>query len=248
MTRGLQPLQINEYLTKKIIQDLVIECSSNTQVVISSGSAAGADDGAIVMEAASNLTLDITNVGVKNGLDTGTEASDTWYYIYLIWNPNTAEVAGLLSASATAPTLPAGFTKKRLVGAVRNEGASNFIPFSQIGANVAQNYYLLYSAVPGAGWVPINVSNYAPPTSRRAAISFGVSNNGAADSRLQGGPGTGTPAVYQHICESDLSGGATVWSWGNTSDFPMDALQRITINASNSGQVQAWMNGYTLNL
>ena len=45
MSRGLRAFQIDEYLTKKIIQDLVIECASSTQAVIKDGSIAGADDG-----------------------------------------------------------------------------------------------------------------------------------------------------------------------------------------------------------
>ena len=50
-----------------------------------------------------NLTVDITVSGV-NGLDTGSEAASTWYYIWVIYNGTT--VAGLLSTSATAPTMP----------------------------------------------------------------------------------------------------------------------------------------------
>ena len=34
--------QINAYLTKKIIQDLVIDCSNNTQVIVHQNSVAGA--------------------------------------------------------------------------------------------------------------------------------------------------------------------------------------------------------------
>ena len=75
-----------------------------------------------------SLTVDITASGA-NGLDTGAEAGSTWYYLWVIWNGTTT--AGLLSASSTAPTMPSGYTHKALVGAVRNDGSSNFVALRQ---------------------------------------------------------------------------------------------------------------------
>ncbi len=51
----------------------------------------------------STITID-SGVTGANGLDTGSLAASTWYYFYLIYNGST--VAGLLSASATSPTMP----------------------------------------------------------------------------------------------------------------------------------------------
>lgn len=78
-----------------------------------------------------SLTPAITTSGA-NGLDTGAEAGDTWYYVYVIAKAD-GTVAGLFSTSATSPTMPSGYTFKALVGAVRNNGSSNFINFRQIG-------------------------------------------------------------------------------------------------------------------
>lgn len=79
-----------------------------------------------------NLTIDITASGA-NGLDTGAEGGSTWYYGWVIYNPASNTVAGLLSTSSTSPTMPSGYTFKSLVSAVRNDGSSNFIPFRQFG-------------------------------------------------------------------------------------------------------------------
>ena len=81
-----------------------------------------------------NLTANITSSGV-NGLDTGSEATNTWYHIYVIYNGTT--VASLLSTSATSPTMPSGYTFKKYVGAVYNNSSSNFNDFEQRGNNVA---------------------------------------------------------------------------------------------------------------
>src|SRR3990167_8919241 len=87
-------------------------------------------------------TADLAVAGV-NGLDTGAEAGSTWYYVYIIvgeiapevndtanalqppMRRTGASVASLLSASATAPTLPPGFNRFRRVGAVRNNQTDN---------------------------------------------------------------------------------------------------------------------------
>lgn len=66
-----------------------------------------------------NVTLDISTSGV-NGLDTGNITVATWYFIWLIFNGTT--VASLISLSATAPTMPTGYTYKKLLGAIRNIG------------------------------------------------------------------------------------------------------------------------------
>lgn len=105
-----------------------------------------------------------------NGLDTGTLAASTFYYVYVIGsslsaNPetnvetqvstiggttlngivltetvvatpastvaNNPQPAGLLSLSATAPTLPTGYDMFRRVGAVLTDGASHILAFWQ---------------------------------------------------------------------------------------------------------------------
>ncbi len=78
------------------------------------------------MKLASTTNVAITSSGA-NGLDAGSEANNTWYYVWLIKHGTNGTVAALLSTSPTSPTLPSGYTHKRLVFAVRNDGSSNFI-------------------------------------------------------------------------------------------------------------------------
>ncbi len=72
-----------------------------------------------------NLTVDITQSGV-NGLDTGTEAASTYYYIYVIYNPITQDLAGLFSINPSSPTLPSGYDFYEPIGKVFNNASSNF--------------------------------------------------------------------------------------------------------------------------
>ena len=85
------------------------------------------------MQVTAAITVNIANVGV-NGRDGGAEAANTWYYVYLIKNPLTNVVAGLLSTGYPAPTtLPAGYTIFRLLGAIRNNQVSSIYNFYMHG-------------------------------------------------------------------------------------------------------------------
>jgi len=88
-----------------------------------------------LMNLASTLTkrLDAAwAVGTGNGgLDTGTIANGT-YHIFLIQRSDTGVVDALFSASATSPTLPANYDRKRRIGSiVRSAGA--ILAFRQNG-------------------------------------------------------------------------------------------------------------------
>lgn len=76
------------------------------------------------------LTADLAVSGA-NGLDTGSEAADSWYYLWVVDNGTAS--AALLSLSSTAPTMPSGYTHKRRVGSIYNNGSSHIVAFVQIG-------------------------------------------------------------------------------------------------------------------
>lgn len=79
---------------------------------------------------AANLTLSGTGA---NSLDTGTAATGTLYWLYLIYNPTTATMASLASLSAVLPLLPADYTYYRKVGALvsKSSVATEAIYFHQ---------------------------------------------------------------------------------------------------------------------
>lgn len=71
-------------------------------------------------------TLDTAGTGV-NGLDTGSLASNTWYYIYLIIDLGSSAIGTsptfntLLSLNSTSPTLPSGYDYSVRIGAIRTK-------------------------------------------------------------------------------------------------------------------------------
>lgn len=120
-----------------------------------------------------DLTIDISAGIGANKLDTGSEAADTWYSIWVIYNPTTNTVAGLFSTSVTSPTMPSGYTKKRRVGWVRNDFVNNFIPFINLGdwwhfLGVIQ---ILNTVDPPVAWTDLDVSSAVPPTSEMFSMT-----------------------------------------------------------------------------
>lgn len=98
---------------------------------------ATASDGAtpVLMSLASGLTK-VANVtwavGSGNGwLDTGA-IGNGWYYAYIIARSDTGVVDSLLSTSATSPTLPGSYDRKRRIGALFRT-AGSFVAFIQDG-------------------------------------------------------------------------------------------------------------------
>jgi hypothetical protein len=69
----------------------------------------------------------------NGGMDTGSVAINTWYHVYLIANASGSTVDVLFSLSASAPTLPGGYTLFRRIGSMKTNGSSQWTPFLQNG-------------------------------------------------------------------------------------------------------------------
>lgn len=136
--------------------------------------------GKSLAHSAVDLTINAATTGA-NALDAGSLAASTWYNVWIISNGLT--VAGLLSLSATAPTMPAGYVYKVRVGAVRTGGSSTFLRTIQRGAKTRYEV-VTSSTTPGlfemdqgpAGdpdtgptWVALSISSFAPPTASEFA-------------------------------------------------------------------------------
>lgn len=136
-----------------------------------------------------NLTVACAGTGA-NGLDAGSLANNTWYHIYIISNGTTT--AGLASTSATAPTMPSGYTYKYRVGAVRTLGAATFIRVRQVGkhaqytvvaSSTTPNYPIMDSGTAGnistPTWEAVATGSYVPPTATRILGMLGGSGGAA---------------------------------------------------------------------
>ena len=85
-----------------------------------------------------SFTCDCSTNGAINKLDTGAIAATSEYHIFIIAKSDGTGVASLASLSATAPTLPAGYSGgfKYRIGCMITGGASTFLRTKQIGRKV----------------------------------------------------------------------------------------------------------------
>ena len=106
--------------------------ASNTTLTVSVGQCR---DSTNVLDMFVTSTLTINGaINGANGLDTGTLAASTVYYVYLIsdlqgFNPT----AALISTSPNSPHMPYGYGAIRKLGRVLTDGSGNFLLFYSTG-------------------------------------------------------------------------------------------------------------------
>lgn len=174
------------------------------------------DDDTLDIVSSGTLTPSIASSGA-NGLDTGSEAADTWYSIWVIADSNGVNpVASLLSVSETAPTFPAGYDKKRRVGWVRNNGSSNFYDyFSQHTGRDrlflwGEEEFTLEILTNGSAtsWSTVSLDEFVPPTSELAYLAVNHTS-GTTEDFVQLRPGAfGINTSITRVYGGNTSGNA----------------------------------------
>ena len=205
---------------------LVVTGTSDTQWTCTADALTAENSaGAAKRLTAVSVTCAITSSGA-NGLDTGAEASNTWYYAFVIYNPTTNTTASLMSLSATAPTLPSGYTFFVRVGAVRNDGSSNLYRTLQAGAFVTYIVGTNPVATPLAAngtagtmsdasptLASVSLASWVPPTARAAYMTAFTKWKDGVEGTLIVAPNT---------------------SWGGTNRGPLGSVGNIYPFASTS--------------
>lgn len=107
----------------------------NTIIDIAAGSAVSDDSTVMMKLAAFTKTTGGWSLGTAGGcLDTGAVGNNTWYHIFLIERTDTGVVDVLCSTSASAPSFPTNYTKKRRIGSIKTNGAAAIVSFIQNGS------------------------------------------------------------------------------------------------------------------
>ncbi len=186
-------IQPNDF-PKEWIHNCKLSYVSSSGVRIGSGVCRDFDD-TFNIELNINISADITTSGV-NGLDTGSEASNTWYAVHIIADSTEFNnPATLLSVSAHNPTLPTDYDKFRRIGWVRNDSSGNFLKFTQVWNGVIKRYGYddtasktrVLSGGNAMTFTEINLSSFIPPTSNNVIFlsEFETSDTGSASNELK---------------------------------------------------------------
>jgi len=190
------------------------------------------------------LTPSIAASGA-NGLDTGSEASDTWYSIWVIaggGNP----VASLLSVSSSSPTLPGTYTVKRRVGWVRNDGSSNFYDdFTQSNGRdrliLWRESEVTLEVLTNGGattYADVDLSEFVPPTCQIAYLNMNHDSDFFTDSVNVRPNGSSLTETAYKIYGGDTTGNGLFF-------METDSAQIIEYENSSAGEeTDIWVVGY----
>jgi hypothetical protein len=167
-------------------KNLKITTTSNTAATITADELVFGDgNGNVARLLGVNVSYGTGGSGA-NGLDTGSLATSTGYYEWVIYNPSTSTVASLLSLSSTAPTLPSGYTFKARVGWSFVDGSSHLrfkIQYGRdaqyvVGTNPTQAL-VMASGSSGSVTTPtytaVSVSTFVPATASAIKVALAVS-------------------------------------------------------------------------
>lgn len=108
---------------------------ANNDVTVAAGEARDEANGADITLAASitkRLDAAWTVGDNQGGLNTGAEASSTWYEVHLIKRSDTGVVDVMFTTTANRATLPANYDRQRRIGWIRNDGSGNILQFKQV--------------------------------------------------------------------------------------------------------------------
>jgi hypothetical protein len=121
--------------TRIIPGQLTLSYSNTTTFGIAAGSVSDTTGGyTLELSTAWTKTTAAWAAATGNGsLDTGSVGASKTYHVFLIRKDSDGSTDILISLSATAPTMPAGYTYKRRIGCFRTDGSNNILKFYQNG-------------------------------------------------------------------------------------------------------------------
>jgi hypothetical protein len=141
----------------------------------------------------------------QGGLDTGSIAPSTLYAIWLIKRSDTGVVDALFSTSFTAPSMPTNYDRKRLIGAVKTDGSSDILLYTQIG-----DYFRYDTDI-----IDVNDGTITSLTPETAALSV---------------PPSSIAHIYGHLknpTETNSSGFLAIRTSGATDTSPLTAFAAV---------------------
>jgi hypothetical protein len=163
---------------------LAMEYIDGTTFKINIGECAS-DNASALISISSPVTVDITTVGVANGLDSGVVSPSTWYYVWGILDTTNDISAALVSGSSSTPTLPSGYDQKRLIGSIFIDGTSSIAYFTQVVIESTKITHITAVDITGAvGVVDLQALGKIPSTTISALIDLAIDPTSSAPSQV----------------------------------------------------------------
>lgn len=221
--------------SKRYRRGFLAKSTSTSQLEIGIGSCRDSTD-ALNLELTAAATVDISTSGA-GGLDTGSEAANTWYAIYVIGDTDGVNAEkGMLSLSQTAPTMPSGYDVFRHVGWARNDASSNLKKFryhteQYCHYNTDRTDQTALSAGSATSFAAVDCAAFVPPTANLAEISIKWDPNATTSSAQMRPGGFGSTTDQINIRSAEVS--------SSSYDYPpfqaaLDDVQELDYIVSSS--------------
>lgn len=196
----------------KYINGLNLSRTSNAIVAIAAGACRDSTNtNDIVVDTALAVSNLISGAG---GLDTGAVANSTFYAVFVIADSTKYnDPVGLLSISATAPTLPFGYDMFRRVGWAKTDGSANFLEFRQRGAS--NDRWMWYDVAiatditsgSSATFAAVNLASGLPSLTVTSEVNLlCLFTPTAANDTLEIRPGSSSAAVGYAVASGAVAG------------------------------------------
>jgi hypothetical protein len=164
----------------------------------------------------------------QGSLDTGTVGNND-YFVWLIGKTDLSQFDYLTSLSATAPTMPSGWTYKRLVNYVKRSGGSVVASKQYEVAGGGLDYYWAAPTTDILGQVltatPVTVTPRVP-TAFSVVGSYGIYTRGVADTAVLYNPDVGF---------NNAASGQPIYS----GSAGADGTAFMTVRSNAAGQLKA---------
>lgn len=193
----------------------------------------------LVLYNSSDETVGLANVDETNNVGTagpiaggrdqaGAFTAETFVHFFIIYNPTSKDVSSLSSASATAPTLPSGYTFYRRVGSVYFDALSHLRVCNQIDNEIFVDWAagLVFSSKAPAfanTWESVDISAKIPATAKTVRGIVGANT------------GTGSKTMGVGVDDDEFMVSFFVFtapSYGFTWNFPVLTAQTLWWKAS----------------
>lgn len=152
-------------------QNVMIQVKSDTEIDVDALQINVEEQG----KSSLDVTIDTSTTGA-NALDAGSLGASAWYYIWAIYNVTTSTAAALLSTSSTSPTMPSGYTLKRLIGYAKTDGSSDLLKSYQFMNRFRYDIPIEGTATNETTWTALDCSSQIPPGVREGV--FGIRADG----------------------------------------------------------------------
>ena len=168
------------------------------------------------VETSLNVTINVAGTGA-NGIDAGALAASTWYYVWAIYDTTNSVVAGLLSTSSTAPTMPTNYVLKRLIGYVKSDGDSDLLKSTQFMNDFMYDIPINKTTTTVTNWTALDCSSAIPTGVRKGIFGLKCKTNQISTTlsiRPTGSTWSTPPATVDDTTEAE--NGIGIYAQGTT--------------------------------